>query len=124
MKAAASYVMALALLGLAGYAHADARSDYYQRAAARDRDAFEALDINHDGVVERSEIAGDNDFGPRFRDMDRNGDGVVTKDELALYIRDHYGVDEPGAAQATMATAHVGGAAAAAGQPTQQASAK
>ena len=107
MKAAGSCATALVLLALAGTVRADLRSDYYQRAAARDRDAFQALDINPDGVVERGEIVGDNDFGPRFRDMDRNGDGVVTRDELALYIRDHYGVDAPGATQATMATAHV-----------------
>jgi len=99
--------MAMVLLAVAGNVRADLRSDYYQRAATRDRDAFQALDINHDGVVERPEIVGDNDFGPRFRDMDRNGDGVVTRDELALYIRDHYGIDEPGAAQASMTTAHV-----------------
>lgn len=123
MKAVASYGIALLLLSMAGYAQADLRSDYYQRAATRDRDAFQALDVNHDGVVERSEIAGDNDFGPRFADMDRNGDGVVTKDELALYIRDRYGLDEAGAAQATMATEHVGDATTAE-PPTQRASAK
>ena len=123
MKAATSYGIALALLAITGYAQADLRSDYYQRAAARDRDAFQALDINHDGVVERSEIVGDNDFGPRFGDMDRNGDGVVTKEELALYIRDRYGIADAGASQATMATTHVDDAGAA--QPrTQQASAK
>lgn len=123
MNAAASYGIALLLLSTAGYAQADLRTDYYQRAATRDRDAFQALDINHDGVVEHSEIAGDNDFGPRFGDMDRNGDGVVTNDELALYIRDHYGIDEAGAAQATMATEHIGDATAAEA-PTRQASAK
>jgi len=93
MKAAASYGIAIVLLAMTGSAQADLRSDYYQRAATRDRDAFQTLDVNHDGVVERAEIAGDNDFGPRFGDMDRNGDGVVTKEELALYIRDHYGID-------------------------------
>jgi hypothetical protein len=123
MRAAASYAMALVLLAVAGYANADARSDYYQRAAARDTAAFHALDINHDGVVERSEIVGDNDFGPRFHDMDRNGDGIVTEAELALYIRDHYGVDEPAAARASMATEHVGGTTAMQ-QPTNEANAK
>ena len=63
MKAFASYAMALALLTITGYACADARSDYYQRAAADDQAAFHALDVNHDGVVERDEIVGDNDFG-------------------------------------------------------------
>ena len=123
MKAAGSYAMAMVLLAMAGNVRADLRSDYYQRAATRDRDAFQALDINHDGVVERAEVVGDNDFGPRFGDMDRNGDGVVTRDELALYIRDHYGIDEPGAAQASMATAHVDQSAASP-PPSQQASAK
>ena len=125
MRAVASYAIAIAvaLLGLCGYAQADARSDYFQRAAAHDVAAFHALDVNHDGLVEHSEIAGDNDFGPRFRDMDRNGDGIVTEAELALYIRDHYGVDEPAAAQATMATAHVGDTTPSR-EPTKEASVK
>lgn len=123
MKAVACYGIAMLLLSMAGYAQADLRTDYYQRSATGDLDAFQALDVNHDGVVERSEIAGDNDFGPRFGDMDRNGDGVVTKDELALYIRDHYGIDEGAASQATMATEHIGDATAVE-PPTRQASAK
>ena len=106
MKLTASYAIAFALFGLAGYAHADARSDYYQRAAQRDTAAFHALDINHDGVVERNEITGDNDFGPRFGDMDRNGDGVVTEPELDVYMREHYGVDAPSANQASMVVRH------------------
>ena len=128
MKAAASYATALALVAFAGYAHADARSDYLARGAARDEAAFQALDVNRDGVVERDEIVGDNDFGPRFRDMDRNGDGVVTRAELALYVRDRYGIDAPAAAEATMATEHVGDMAAASRpaprDPTRQASAR
>ena len=107
MKLMASYAIALALFALAGRVHADARSDYYQRAAERDTAAFHALDINHDGVVERSEITGDNDFGPRFRDMDRNGDDVVTEPELAVYKREHYGVDAPAANQASMVVQHI-----------------
>ena len=110
MKFTASYAMAIALITLAGHAHADARSDYYQRAAQRDTAAFHALDINHDGMVERSEIIGDNDFGPRFHDMDRNDDGVVTEPELALYMREHYGADAPAANQATMVVQHLAAA--------------
>jgi Ca2+-binding EF-hand superfamily protein len=111
MKLTASYPIALALLVLAGPLHADARTDYYQRAAERDTAAFRALDVNHDGAVERSESAGDNDFGARFRDMDRNGDGVVTEAELAVYMREHYGADAPAANQASMVVHHVDAAA-------------
>ena len=111
MKAWPSYATALALLAIAVYAFAAARSDYYPRAAARDMAAFHALDINHDGAVEYDEILGDNDFGPRFRDIDRNGDGIVTGPEIATYIRDRYGVDEP-AGKASMATEHIASAAA------------
>ncbi|HEX6794399.1 MAG TPA: EF-hand domain-containing protein [Casimicrobiaceae bacterium] len=109
MKATASYAMALALLAIAGYASADPRSDYYQRAATRDTDAFHALDVNHDGVVEQSEIVGDNDFGPRFNDMDRNHDGVVTEAELAVYIQEHYGIAMASAGKASMVTHHIAG---------------
>ncbi len=107
MKATASYAMALALLAIAGYASADPRSDYYQRAATRDTNAFHALDVNHDGVVEQSEIVGDNDFGPRFNDMDRNHDGVVTEAELAVYIQEHYGIAPASADKASMVTHHI-----------------
>ena len=106
MKVLASYATGIALLALAGYAGADARSDYYQRAAERDSAAFHALDVNHDGVVDRSEVVGDNDFGPRFGDMDRNGDGIVTEPELALYIGNRYGVALASADKATMAVQH------------------
>lgn len=108
MKATAYYAAAFALLAFSGPAcAADARSDYYQRAAARDNAAFQALDLNHNGTVELAEIGGDNDFGPRFDDMDRNRDGVVTQPELALYIRDRYGIDAPAADQASMVTQHI-----------------
>jgi len=107
MKAFASYAMALALLAITGSACADARSDYYQRAAARDKAAFQALDTNHDGTITRDEIVGDNDFGPRFVDMDRNRDQVVTQPEFALYLQQTYGIDEPDAAKASMVTQHV-----------------
>jgi hypothetical protein len=111
MNTLLSCAAGLALAALAGHAAADARTDYYQRASDRDQRAFQMLDINHDGYVEQYEAAGDNDFGARFGDMDRNGDAVVTKAELATYIRDHYGIDLPAAAQASMVTQHVESAA-------------
>jgi hypothetical protein len=104
MKKSASYAMALALLAMTGYAYADARSDYYQRRAADDQAAFHALDSNRDGVVERDEIVGDNDCGPRFVDMDRNRDGVVTQPELALYIGQQYGIEVASAEKPSMVT--------------------
>ncbi len=107
MKTLASCAAGAALVLLAGYASADARSDYYQRAAESDTAAFQALDINHDGVVEQSEAAGDVDFGARFSDMDRNGDRVVTEPELAVYVGDRYGVQIASAAKATMVTRHI-----------------
>ena len=104
MKTSASYAMALALLAITGYAYADARSDYYQRRAADDQAAFHALDINHDGVLERDEIVGSVDFGPRFEDMDRNRDGIVTQSELALYIDQQYGIEVASGAKPSMVT--------------------
>jgi hypothetical protein len=90
-------VLALALLAPAGALAADARAEYYQRAAERDVGSFRGLDIDHDGVVTRAEIRGDLDFGPRFDDMDINRDGVVTTAELQRYIELHYGVAPPAA---------------------------
>jgi hypothetical protein len=113
MKVLASYPLVLALLACASGALADERTAYFQRAADRDLAAFKALDVNHDGFVTRDEIVGDNDFGPRFHDMDANGDGVVTPAELARYIKDRYGVDVPDAGKATAAVVHVNDIAAA-----------
>jgi hypothetical protein len=72
---------------------ADARTDYYQRAAERDVATFRALDTDHHGSVTRQQVVGDLDFGPRFTDMDINRDNVVTFDELSRYIRLQYGVE-------------------------------
>ena len=99
MKAWTYYPLAFALLAAAAGARADARSDYYQRAAARDMAAFHDLDVNRSGFLTRNEIVGDNDFGPRFVDMDINRDGVVTLEELQRYIREHYGVESAEPAQ-------------------------
>lgn len=107
MRTAACYAAALALLAAASIAKADSRSDYYQRAAARDEATFRALDVNNRGYITREEVAGDNDFTARFRDMDMNGDGVITRAELARYISEHYGVDIPDAGKPTAVTQHV-----------------
>jgi hypothetical protein len=98
MKALAYYPLAFALLAVASGAHADARTDYYQRAAARDTASFHALDVDHDGRLTHAEIMGDIDFGPRFVDMDINRDGFVTQEELQRYIREHYGIGDVPAA--------------------------
>ncbi|HEX6136956.1 MAG TPA: EF-hand domain-containing protein [Casimicrobiaceae bacterium] len=92
MKRFGSWAPCLLLLvpGLA--AGADARTEYYERAATRDMALFRALDVDHDGAVTRLETQGDLDFGPRLNDMDINRDGVVTQEELQRYIAQHYGV--------------------------------
>lgn len=95
MKLRTYYALALALSALSTAALADARSDYYQRAATTDVASFHALDTDHDNRLTRIEIQGDNDFGPRFNDMDINRDGIVTLDELQRYIVQHYGVAAP-----------------------------
>lgn len=109
MRTAACYAAALVLLAAASIANADPRSDYYQRAAARDEATFRALDVNNRGYVTHQEAAGDNDFTARFRDMDMNGDGVITRAELARYISEHYGIDIPDAGKPTAVTQHVEG---------------
>ena len=95
MKLCAHYALAPVLLMLGTAAAADARSDYYQRAAATDMASFHALDTDHDNSLTRTEVEGDNNFGPRFNDMDINRDGIVTLDELHRYIEQHYGVAAP-----------------------------
>ena len=71
---------------------ADARTEYYQRAAERDVSLFHALDLDGNGVLTRVETQGDLDLGPRFDDMDINRDGVVSLAELQRYIDQRYGV--------------------------------
>ena len=105
---ASRFVVLAALLAVSALANADERSEYYQRVAARDLASFHALDVDQRGFVTREDIVGDNDFGPRFTDMDINRDGVVTLEELARYVRLNYGVDIPADGKATAVTQHVG----------------
>jgi hypothetical protein len=84
--------LALALAAMLSAAAADDREDYNRRAADADRAAFHALDLNRDGVLERDEVRGDLNFGPRFNDVDINRDGVITPAEMARYLEQTYGV--------------------------------
>jgi hypothetical protein len=115
---ASRFAVLAAFLAVSAHASADERSDYYQRVAARDLASFQALDVNRRGFVTRADIVGDNDFGPRFTDMDINRDGVVTFEELARYIRLHYGVEIPANGKAAAVTQHVGDAAQGVGAPS------
>jgi len=97
MKQPIRCAFAMMLLTQSALAAADARSDYYQRRAATDMASFRALDTDHDNRLTRAEVEGDNDFAPRFNDMDINRDGVVTQEEMQRYIEQHYEVSAPGA---------------------------
>ena len=95
MRSWGCYACAVLLLAASGAAQADARTDYYQRAAKRDMAAFAARDRDQRGFLTRTEVMGDNDFSPRFNDIDINRDGMVTREEMQRYIREHYGVEPP-----------------------------
>jgi Ca2+-binding EF-hand superfamily protein len=95
MKPWGCYACAVALLTASTVVRADARTDYYERAAKRDMADFAALDRDQSGSLTRTEVMGDNDFSPRFDDIDINRDGIVTRDEMQRYIRQHYGVEPP-----------------------------
>jgi hypothetical protein len=83
---------ALVLLARAVSAAADDRSEYDRRAAARDLSLFHSLDRNGDGAVTRLEARGDNNFLPRFNDMEVDMDSVITTAELQRYLEQNYGV--------------------------------
>ncbi len=48
---------------------------------------FDALDTNHDGKLERPEIAHDSRLAREARSLDRNRDGSLSRDEFARYRR-------------------------------------
>jgi Ca2+-binding EF-hand superfamily protein len=95
MKPWGYYACAVALLTASSVVRADARTDYYERAAKRDMAEFAALDRDRSGSLTRTDVMGDNDFSPRFNDIDTNRDGIVTREEMQRYIRQHYGVEPP-----------------------------
>lgn len=95
MRSWGCYACAVLFLATSSAAQADARTDYYQRAAKRDMAEFAALDRDQSGSLTHTEVMGDNDFAPRFNDIDINRDGIVTREEMQRYIREHYGVEPP-----------------------------
>lgn len=80
--------------GLYATAVLAAPQEYLIRNAERDRAAFEALDLNRDGVLTREEIQGNIDMQARFNDFDSNRDGAIDRDELARYIAARYGIPQ------------------------------
>lgn len=80
---------ALLLLGAAA---ADERESFNRRAAEADLAAFERLDLNGDGMLQREEARGEVAFSARFHDIDINRDGVVTRAEMLRYLEHTYGV--------------------------------
>ena len=88
-----SVYLAAALVLIAAFAAdagADDKSEYNQRAAARDWALFQSLDRNTDGAVTRLEAEGDINFLPRFSDMEVDMDGVVTTVEMQRYLEQQY----------------------------------
>ncbi|ESQ86154.1 hypothetical protein AEAC466_02885 [Asticcacaulis sp. AC466] len=48
---------------------------------------FDAMDVNHDGVLEKSEVSGH--LAARFDEIDANHDGKITRDELRAAHKAH-----------------------------------
>lgn len=53
---------------------------------------FARFDANHDGQIERGEVAGDPRALARFDQMDANRDGVVSRDEARAFHEAHRGM--------------------------------
>jgi hypothetical protein len=53
---------------------------------------FARFDANHDGQIERSEVAGDPRALARFDQIDANRDGVVSRDEARAFREAHRGM--------------------------------
>ncbi len=53
---------------------------------------FARFDTNHDGQIERSEVANDPRALARFDQMDANHDGVVSRDEAHAFREAHRGM--------------------------------
>jgi hypothetical protein len=87
-------VLAAAVL-LALGAPAGANGDeaaYKQRAARTDLALFRELDRAGNGYLNKEDVRGDLNLGPRFDDIDTNRDGIVTLQEMRTYIEKTYGV--------------------------------
>ncbi|MDV6331984.1 EF-hand domain-containing protein [Asticcacaulis sp. 201] len=57
--------------------------DWAQKRAQK----FDAMDANHDGVLEKSEVSGH--LAARFDEIDANHDGKITRDELRAAHKAH-----------------------------------
>lgn len=88
-------VMAAAALLLAHGVSAGANgveAAYKQRAARTDLALFRELDRAGSGYLNRKDVRGDLNLGPRFDDIDTNRDEIVTLQEMQVYIEKMYGV--------------------------------
>ncbi len=65
---------------------------YKQRAARTDLALFREMDPAGNGYLNKEDVRGDLNLGPRFDDIDTNRDGIVTLQELHAYIEKMYGV--------------------------------
>jgi EF hand len=94
MKKASMWAIAfIAILVLPDYhLKADDKTDHERRVAADLMSSFQALDLNRDGMITRSEARGDLNFVPHFDDMDINRDDVVTIAELQRFIHLRFGI--------------------------------
>jgi hypothetical protein len=70
----------------------DDQARYNQRAAQTDLSLFRELDRVGNGFLNKEDVRGDLDLGPRFDDIDTNRDGIVTPREMQVYIEKMYGV--------------------------------
>lgn len=68
---------------------------YKQRAARTDLALFREMDRAGNGFLNKEDVRGDLNLGPRFDDIDINRDGIVTLQELQTYIEKTYGVISP-----------------------------
>lgn len=67
------------------------RARYNQRAAQTDLSLYRELDRAGKGFLNKEDVRGNLDLGPRFDDIDTNRDEIVTLREMQAYIEKNYG---------------------------------